>query len=242
MATSGTYTTTTTALSLITNAFLNIGSAALGETLPAPKSKLAREGLNYITNLWEGPPNFIQRGMKMWKRETGLLTLDSTKNSYSLTPSGGDLDIQVPVEILTTVIRNTAQSTDVPLHPITLAQYQSLTNKSATGTPRYYYYEKRISEGILYLDLIPSASVATDYKISFVYRQPLEVISANTNEFDIESSYLMALEFALSRWLAPKMGRAISQDVNMQYVEALELAQTFQPEDVYLFYEKDREI
>lgn len=241
MATSGSYSVTVTALDLIENAYLNIGAHALGETLSSEKSKLGREGLNNIIKLLEGPPNYILPAEKMWQRETGLLTLDSTKNSYSLKASGGDLAIQIPLEILTAVIRNTAQSTDVTLDPMTLEEYQALSNKAAAGTPLRYYYEKRTDEGVLYLDCKPSVSVAAAYKISFVYRQPLEIISSNPNEIDIEPSYRIALELGLSRWLAPKMGRQIGSDINTLYTEAVSLSQTFQPDNINVYYEKDRD-
>jgi hypothetical protein len=240
MATSGNYSVTVSALDLMENAYLNIGAHALEQTLSGAKAKLGREGLNNIIKLWEGPPNFIHRGLKMWQRETGSLTM-TAKNSFSLKPSGGDCDIQIPLEILTAVIRNTASSSDVELNPLTLEEYQAISNKSAVGTPLEYYYEKRLTEGLLYLDCIPSASVISSYTISFVYRQPLEVISSNANEFDIEPSYRIALEFALSRWLAPKIGRKISSDIETQYVEALALMSTFQPYFTDDYYEKDRD-
>jgi hypothetical protein len=240
MATSGNYTVTVTALSLMKNSYLNIGAHALGQELSGEKTALAIEGLNAIIKLWEGPPNFIQRGMKMWQRETGSLTM-TAKNNFSLKPSGGDCDIQIPLEILSAILRHTSSSSDTVLEPINLDQYQEISNKSATGTPLKYYYEKRIDEGKLYLDIVPSASVISGYTISFVYRQPLEIISAAANEFDIESSYRVALEFALSRWLAPKMGRAISNEIEAQYVEALALMSTFQPDFTDGYYEKDRD-
>lgn len=238
MATSGLYTLTVSALSLMKNSYLNIGAIALNETVSGAKAKLAREGLNAIIKLWEGPPNFIQRGQKMWQRETGSLTM-TAKNKFSLKASGGDLDIQIPLEILTAVLRHTSSAVDDPLTPISLLQYQELSNKSAVGSPQKYYYEKRLTEGLLYLDCIPSASMIADYTISLVYRQPLEIIDDNTDDFDIEVSYLLALEMALSKWLAPKMGRAISGDIKEMYGEALILSQTFQPDDTDIFYQKD---
>ena len=239
MATSGVYAITVTALDLIKNSMLNVGSTAIEETPTGAEAKLGRDGLNYLIKQLEGPPNFIQSGQKMWQRETGALTLDATKNSYSLKASGGDCDIQIPLEILTAVLRHTASASDDPLKPLNLQQYQAIANKSETGTPQKYYYEKRLTEGKLYLDRKPTASVVSAYTISFIYRQPLEVISSNTNEFDIESSHYLMLELALSRWLAPKYGRAISNDIERQYAEAVAMVSTFQPENSDVFYERD---
>ena len=104
MGTSGEYTITVTALDVIKNAMLNLGALALGETPRGAEAKVGREGLNYLIKLWEGPPNFIQRGQAMWQREVGSLTLVADQNSYSLKPTGGDCDIQVPLEILSMVV------------------------------------------------------------------------------------------------------------------------------------------
>ena len=239
MATSGSYTITVTALDLMENSYLNIGAHALGQTLSGAKSKLAREGMNYIIKQWEGPPNFIHPALKMWQRETGSLTL-TAKNNFSLKPSGGDCDIQIPLEILTAVLRHTASNSDNPLERMTLEEYQnSILNKSATGTPLQYYYEKRLDEGKIYFDVIPSASIIAGYTISFVYRQPLEVIEANANEIDVEPSYWLALEFELSMWLAPKMGRAVSNEIINQHAKAIGMMSTFQPENSDVYYQKD---
>jgi hypothetical protein len=308
MATSSVHTITVTATNLIKSSLRAIGAAATGETPEAPEIIEAIEALNYLIKNMEGPPNFLQPGMRMWQRESGLLTLVANQSSYSLKPtslvftsggtytvspgdtitgatsaataivekvtlssgtwgggdaagtltiygqsgtfqaenlnvgsnsnvatiaadsSGGDLDIQIPIEILTAVLRHTTSNSDTPLEPLTLEQYQAIGNKSSSVTPTAYYYEKRLTEGKLYLNGQVSTAAASAYKISFVYRQPLEVIDAQADELDIETSYYRALKWALAKELSPEYGKPITPDIRELAAESLALAQTFQPE------------
>jgi len=232
MATSSTYTRTVTFIEILKESLRFIGALESGETPTADETADAISAMNSLIQQWQGPPNFLLPGDKMWQRETGLLTLDSTKNSYSLKPSGGQLDIQIPIAILPhPVMRHTSSSADTEMSPMTIEDYLALTNKSVSGFPLMYYYEKRLTEGTLYLDVKPSSSVASAYKISFVYLQPMEIISGSTDEFDIDPSYYRALKYHLGRELAPEYGRQLTQDMKDLISESLALAQTFNPEN-----------
>jgi hypothetical protein len=230
MATSSVHTITVTATELIKGTLRVIGAIATGETPPDSDVADAIEALNYLIKNMEGPPNFLQPGMRMWQRESGLLTLVSTQGEYSLKPaslaytgggtytivpgdtitgatsgatatvesltltsgtwaggnaagtlsiygqsgtfeaenlnvgsnsnvatiaadaSGADLDILPPLEILTAVLRHTTSNSDTPMTVMNLEQYQAIGNKSSTVTPTALYYEKRLTEGKIYLD------------------------------------------------------------------------------------------
>jgi len=319
MATSSIHTITVTAIKLIKGSLRAIGAIATGETPAAQEITDAMESLNYLIKNMEGPPNFIQPGMRMWQRESGLLTLVSTQSEYSLKPaslaftsggtytvspgdtitgatgaataivekvtlssgtwaggdaagtlsvygqsgtfeaenlnvgsnsnvatiaadaSGPDLDIQIPVEIITAVLRHTTSNSDTPMRIMDLEQYQAIGNKSSSVTPTALYYEKQLDEGKIYLDGKVSAAAAAAYKISFVYRQPLEIVDAQADEFDIEPSYYRALKFALAKELSPEYGKPITPDVRDLAAESMALAQTFQPEDGDYHFEPGRD-
>jgi hypothetical protein len=318
MATSSVHTITVTASDLIKAGLRVIGAIAQGETPSDNEYQHAIDALNYLIKNLEGPPNFLRPGMRMWQRETGLLTLVADQDSYSLKPaslaftsgsteivpgdtitgatsaataivetvsvtsgtwgggnaagtlttygqsgtfeaenlnvgsdsnvatiaansSGGDLDIQIPLEILTAVLRHTTSNSDTPLTPMLLEEYQAIGNKASNVTPTKYYYEKRLDEGKLYLDGDVSTAAAAAYKISFVYRQPLEVITAQGDDIDIESSLYRFLKFKIGMELAPEYGRKITPDVKDLTAEALAEAQTFQPEDIDIHFEPGRD-
>lgn len=231
MATSSTYTRTVTFINLLKASLRAIGAIGGGQTPAAHEVTDGIAAANDLLEQWEGPPNFLLPGLKMWQRETGLLTLKN-QNSYSLKPSGGDLDIQIPLEILPhPVMRHTSSSADTPMNRMTIEDYQGLVNKSVRGFPQFYHYEKRLSEGKLYTDVKASASVISSYKISFIYRQPMERIVSQTNEFDIDPSFYRALKWNLARELAPEYGRSLTANQEKLAAESLALAQTFEPEN-----------
>jgi hypothetical protein len=319
MATSSIHTITVTATNLIKSSLRAIGAIATSETPSSAETEDAIESLNYLIKSMEGPPNFLHPGMRMWQRESGLLTLVADQSTYSLKPaslvftsggtytvspgdtitgatsgataivekvtltggtwaggdaagtlsvygqsgtfeaenlnvgsnsnvatiaadaSGPDLDIQIPLEILTAVLRHTTSNSDTPMTVMNLEQYQAIGNKSSTVTPTALYYEKRLDEGKIYLDGKVSTSAASAYKISFVYRQPIEIIDAQGDEFDIETNYSRALKWALAKELSPEYGKPISRDIKDLAAESLALAQTFQPEDGDYHFEPGRD-
>ena len=79
------------------------------------------------------------------------------------------------------------------------------------------------------------------YKVSFVYRQPLELIGAGADELDIEVQFYRALKFALAIELAPEYGRPVSPDLYNLAIASLAQAQTFHPEDVNVYFEPGRD-
>jgi len=240
MATSGTYVETRTASNIITAALESLAMIDPAESLSSEDEATGIKALNDIIYQVKGKINQFTPGLRMWQRETGLLTLDSTKNEYDLKPSGGQLDIQVPEEILTAVLRHTSSSVDRPLKFIALEQYQAISNKSAAGVPQRLYYEKQSdANGKLYTDCKPSASVASAYKISFVYRQPLEIIVAVANELDFPNHWYRALKYMLAVELAPvyECTNLTWNKVTTLAAQSLQLANAFEPEDTDVYFQ-----
>lgn len=319
MATSSVYTKTKTGNKVVSEALKQIGAIAAGETLSAEDSSDGIEALNDLILSFQAPPNFIMPGLKMWQRETGLLTLTEDQGSYDLkfhtvaftsggtyeispgdtitgatsgatgivekitlssgtwaggnaagtlyvhsvsgtfqaenlnvgsnnnvatiaaAPSGADLDVPPPLEIITAVLRHTSSNTDRPLTPMTREEYESLPNKKANGAPSKYYYEKRLDTGKLYFDVEPSSSVASAYKVSFVYRQSIELINDGGDEIDFDVQYYRALKFNLAVELAPEYDRSVSQSLQNLAASSLAMAQTFQPDDVNVYFEPEKD-
>ena len=243
MATSGTYTETRTAAQLIKDAHLDVGVGDAAQDLDSNLVTVAIRKLNDIIYQWCGPPNPILRSLKMWQRERQEITLDSTKNSYSLKPSGGDEDIQVPEEIESVVLRHTSSSTDSVLEEMSLTEYEALSAKSAAGTPLKWYYERRISEGKIYLNCKPSTSVASAYTIQIVYRQPMENIAAGTNEIDCPKYAYRALRYQLAMDLSPSFNVKSQRygEIKGLRNEAVMIMNSFEPEDVNVHFEPGRD-
>ena len=201
MATSGAYTITMTATTMVNAIGRLVGSAPadMGDSVSAGEASAIIQAINMWLLQQKGPPNFMNPGHMMWTREEASLTL-SAKSVYSLKPSGGDLDIQIPVQILTANLKDT-DGNETTLIPMSLEEYQSISPKNQSGTPGRFYYEKRLDQGAFSLDYKPSDT--TDV-IDIVYRQPLEIISAGANEFDIEDWWYRAIKFNVALDYAPE--------------------------------------
>lgn len=232
MATSGIYTITKTASDFIESALQNIGAVSAGQTLDPHDQEVGRKKLNDILFQLQKDASRFNTGVQFWQRETANLTL-TAKMSFSLKPSGGDLNIQVPIEIHSAILKSSSGSrTD--LYTMLMEEYKILSNHTNTGTPSRFYYEKRLTEGLLYLDRIPSD--LTDI-IEITYKQPFEIITAVTQELDIDTHLYRAISYQLSvdLWPVFKSGE-ITQTLSGLATDAWLRAQTFYPDDTNIYF------
>jgi hypothetical protein len=101
MALSDSFDFTIQAGDAITDAAQDAGLVPVGQE---PDTDLFTKGLrktNLIMKQWQGLPNFL-----VWQINRSTLTL-TAKRSFSLKPTGGDLDIQIPEKILTATLKQT---------------------------------------------------------------------------------------------------------------------------------------
>jgi len=236
MTTSGSYTITVTAQNLIEAAMQALGLLASGESSTTAEQTDAIRVLNYWILQMKGRKNGFSKGLKMWQRETAELTLTATA-TYLLKPSGGALAIQIPEEILSASLRTSADI-DTPMSEMTREEYDAISNKAATGDPTRYLYERKLTDGTLILDRVPSDTTKT---IFFTYRQPIEIVSAAANNLDWPDYWHRAAVYALSRELAPIFGAMKNfQVVSGFYAEAMALVDSFEPETLNLYFEPGR--
>jgi hypothetical protein len=87
MATSGTYTFSTTRDTIITDAMLNIGKLGQGEAPTAQEIVNCAYKLNALVKQWQGQADMAP-GLKMWSRKQGHLFLSTTTGQYQLGGSG----------------------------------------------------------------------------------------------------------------------------------------------------------
>lgn len=234
MATSGTYTLTTTVSHIISEVLEHAGAIEAGETVDSNDSASVMRSLNYLLFQMNQDETMSQSGMKMWTRERSDLTL-TAKISFDLKPSGGDLDIQIPTEIIGAKLKDTDDD-ESAMQPMSFAEYNAIANKTDTGTPSKYYYEKRLDTGKLYLDCVPSDT--TDV-ITLTYRQPLEVLTATTEELDIENYYIRALIYnaAVDVWPKFNPGKEVTRTLAGLAEQSMKAAQRFNPSNTVLFFQ-----
>lgn len=243
MATSGTYTVTITAAEIVSAALRSLGVIDPDETPGTNESANAIEALNLLLYQLRGGMSNYSQSMRIWQHETAQLTLNSSAASYSLySSSAAALNIQIPEEIIEATLYNSSSSAETILEPMDSREYYQISNKAESGTPTRYFYKRNLSEGTLYLNYIPTSTIASDYVLNITYRQPLEVIAASSNDFDMQPEWLRALKYLLARDIAseyPEVSDSTLIRIDRLAREALERAQSFEPylESVFITYE-----
>jgi len=232
MATSGSTDFTVNRDEIIKDAMGVLGVLAEGESpKPAEMVKSSR-ALNMMVKQLMGQPNFIARGLKMWTRGRASLTL-AAQNSFDLQPSGGDLDIAIPVNIISANIKNT-NDIERPLFQMTLEEYEAISNKTAVSSPTKCYYERGLSSGVLYLDAVPSDTTDT---IELVYRRILEDFDTAADNPDFPQEWYEPLMWNLALKIAPFFGVSPSQNVVAQAQTTLAIANTIEPERTTMYFQ-----
>jgi len=221
---------------IIAQAFDWAGIYGPEDPIPAEKQASALKKLEMMIKVWQGSPNILTRGLKIWQRERASLTL-SAKISFDLQLSGGDLDINPPVSIKTAMLKTTDDE-ETPIDVgMTFEEFEAIPNKTETGTPSRIYYERQYDKGVLYLDIIPDDITNV---IDLVYLRPLYDFDAATNDPDFPQHWLEALYMNLGLRIMPGFGKEPSRTQEEQADTALALAQTFYPETTNIFFEPDR--
>jgi len=236
MTTSGVYTEDRIVKVLHEDALRSLNVLEPDESADTDQITICIRALNDLIYQFKGPEGPISPGMKVWQRERDSLTL-SAKNNFDLKPSGGDLDIQIPVEILYASLKNTDDS-EIRLWPMSYLEYQTIGDKTATGSPSRYYYEKRLDKGVLYLNTVPSDLTDT---IELLHRQPLEIVTKKTETLDVEDYLLRAFKWGLAVEVGPIFVENIPQAVMDLASASFAMAQTFQPENSDEYFQPGRD-
>ena len=239
MALSGSYnyTQSVSRADVIEAAYKAIGMVAKGDDPSANETADAVVTLNLMLKSAQGPPSYWARGLKLWKRERIEVTLVADQVSYSLKPSGGDEDVEIPIRILSALRRNSSDE-DTPMEQINLAQYESIPSKSAEGSPSKFYYERRLTEGKLYLDCAPADTTET---VELVVQYPLNDMDAAANTFDFPPEWFEAVKYNLAVRLAAENGIPVSQDLAILAQSSVEAANSFDQEETDLYFEPGRD-
>ncbi len=227
MTTSGTYSITLTVGTIIDMVLQELGILGASQSAKSADSEYVKRKMNLWLLQQNGPNNPFRTGDMMWTRESATLTLSTSKSSYDLKPSGGDLNIQIPSEILSVTWRDASDDTDLPLTAMTLIEYTSINDKSSPGQPQRYYYERRTDTGKLYLDYLPDSAD----ELIIYYKQPLEIITASTETFDLDPSWYRSLLYSVAKECAGAFGIGIDspiyQGIAMNAAEAMMITNSF---------------
>ncbi|MDB6036013.1 MAG: hypothetical protein JWM16_6351 [Verrucomicrobiales bacterium] len=199
MAVSGSTDFKSVSAEIIADALSLLG--VLAEEEPLPAYDLVR-GMRFLTKMlkqWEG------LGIGSWLRTEGTFALVASTPSYVF-GSGGSFTT-VPFDI--TDARITRSSIDLPMERLTREEYFALPNKTTTGYPTQYFYDRQRDNGTLYVWPSPDTTAGT---FGFTYRRRIMDIDAATDNFDLPPEWEKAITDNLAYELIAVYGKAGSEE------------------------------
>lgn len=202
MATSGSTDFNLQRDDIIKGALRDIGVLRRGQTPPADEIQDASDALNLIIKTWSSPNNRMSKSFKAFVLERQSLTL-TAKISFALKSSGGDLNVAPPMQMLS-VVRKDTSNKEVPLSEMTLGEYRAIPDKTATGTPTKWHYEREHDQGKLYFNRVTDDTTDT---MELLFRRELEDVDAAGDDIDVPKEWLLPLRKRLGISLAPEYGK-----------------------------------
>lgn len=222
-------------VAIVKGALRACGALATGQSLDSGEQDDAVQALNMVVKQLQGPPSYLLKGMQPWRRERGSITLGA-KALYELKSSGGDLDISVPIKILSARIKD-EDNNETPLASLTLDEYEAITNKSETNPPAGFYYERKLSVGNLRLNCIPEDIVNDTLEITYLDQiAAFETVRTTT---DFPAEYYRVLKFALAVDIAPEYGVQNIGGLKVLRDEAIATANTFHTDETFYYFQPE---
>ena len=219
MATSGT-TTFESSFSIdevIEEAYERIGQ----QPMSGQEMKSARRSLNIMFQEW------ANRGLHYWEVKNNSITLVNGQSVYTMfrSTSDGTSDATAVYgvdDILEMSYRNSS-SVDFPLTKINRSEYQSLSNKTDTGTPVQYFVQRFIDKVTVTLYLTPGSTEAGNF-INYYYVSRIQDAGAYTNESDVPYRFVPCMVSGLSFYLSQKFAPQRTQEMKLLYEDELQRA------------------
>lgn len=209
MALSGSVDFSQTASSLIEDARRKLGVHADEEPLEAHELTTGLRTLNRMLKEWQAD------GVSISYITEGSLSLVAADKDYTF-GSGGDFTT-VPFEIESIRYRNSS-GIDRPLFELSHDEYYELPNKTSSGEPNQWYYDRQRNGGTLYVWPVPSLSSGT---LQFTYRRIVNDMDDTTNDLDLPQEWLDAVVYNLARKMMPEYGGAGTPEGQLVISEAM---------------------
>ena len=216
MATSGTYTWSTSTSTVINNALRKINRLGDFESVTSGDARYDKAllALNPIIQ-----KNSVVHGMPLWAVNEATIAFSVTGlNTTSGTLIGVSQTINqvAPLRVIQAIRRDSSTASapiDVPLEIYTYDYYESLSQKSSEGTPVGIFYQPIAASstgtpncGRIKLWLLPSSYWTTNGSLIIRYVRPFQDQVATTGEFDFPNYWIHALTYQLAYALAPDYG------------------------------------
>lgn len=242
MTTSGTRTFTVTARDILTDTMYLLNDLAIGEVPSNSQLEVYKRTLNNMFKAmsYDGSPFF--KGLKAYSRtEITIPLVDSAE--YVLYPNytGSEtnyIDSEVPVKVYRASLLDINDYETSVLRMIPM-EYYKITNKTTVGTPTACYYQRELTVGRLYLNLVPDTTTTDTLKLyALLETQDVDAYS-ETLEFPKEMA--LPIMYNLAILMSPVLGKAVSQDLYILAEKWMQNAQAFFPEKTVDYFECGRD-
>ena len=237
MATSGSYDFNVTAQEIIEGSLRILGVVDAGTTPGTAEPNDGMEALNLLVHQWAHNPTFVNRGFQAWHQLEQTLDISAltAKQSYALAPSGGDQVMQIPMDIVA-VTKITSAGSRTLVNRVSLNQFLEWSNRTTTGAPSEWFYQKGLTSGVLWFNTIP-ADTTEDFVLTYV--RPLQDIDALSNDVEFPKEWFRALKFHLALDLSLEFGIKASDLLIRLAAQSLELSNATDTQDSSMFLQPE---
>jgi hypothetical protein len=167
-------------------------------------ARTARRSLNIMFSEW------ANRGLNLWTVNSATQALTSGTSSYTFTSDYTDL--------LEVVLRRSG--TDFSMSKISRGEYLNLPNKTQTGRPSQYYFDRQITPKIF---LWPTPENSTD-TLEYFYVRRIQDADTLQNTSDVPFRFLPCMVAGLSYYLSIKRAPERTQLLKSVYEEEFQRA------------------
>jgi hypothetical protein len=173
-------TSTRNARSLIKSALRKANILGQGDEPDSDSADEALEALNLMLKSWQN------MGYNLWTKTGATLTL-TTAASY-------DLDPVRPLRILSA--RLTRSGIETPMHEMTRDEYDCIPQKSSTGLPTAFHYDRQREAAKFHV--WPVLAAAAGETISYTYEREIEDLAALDDVVDVPGEWWEAVVYNLA--------------------------------------------
>lgn len=185
-----------TAIEIIEDARRLLGIHAEEEQTEAHVLVTGKRFLTMMLKDWQVDPD-----LGTWLETQGSMALANATASYVF-GSGGAFTT-IPFEIVQVRVSHDGGN-EIEMIPLSRGDYYRLPNRTTTGHPTQYFYDRQRDNGTLYVWPVPSDA---DYDITFTYRRRIMDVDAGVDNLDIPPEWEWAVINNLAKMLTPTCGR-----------------------------------
>tara|TARA_R100000995_G_scaffold73266_1_gene42061 strand:+ start:546 stop:1214 length:669 start_codon:yes stop_codon:yes gene_type:complete len=168
-------------------------------------AKTARRSMNLMFADW------ANRGLNLWTVTQATLSMVSGTSAYTLTSNYTDL--------LEVVIRNSS-NVDTTLTKMSRSEYLSIPNKSSSGRPTQFFYDRQVTPT---LTLWPTPNSSADTLVYYFVNR-IQDVDTLQNTTDAPFRFLPCMVAGLSYYIAIKKAPERVQMLKSIYEEEFQRA------------------